>query len=308
MTLSDDYVRYPHRRYGIDNNRYDWSILPRRDSVTWPGVAKVALWIVPVLEYFPMNTPKEPFVAPGGSTIPYPDPRLYSSRDYGSRVGAFRVFKALDKHGLKASVAFNSAVAARYPFLLNEVTRRGWEVMSHGVDMSKLHHGELDIETERGYVWEALATLREMSGQPVTGWISPARSESANTLDLVAAEGVEYVVDWVNDDMPYPLKTTAGDIHSMPHTHEIADQHIINHMSQTEAEFTEQVCAHFDVLYREAATQGGRIMTLTIHPWCSGQPHRIKALEDTLAYIAGHDGVWSATGAEILSAFRGYSG
>lgn len=303
MTLSDDYVRYPHRRYGIDNDRYDWSILPRRDPVEWPGGAKVALWVVPVLEYFPMDTPKEPFVAPGGTTTPYPDPRVYSSRDYGCRVGAFRVFKALDKHRLKASVAFNSSVAERYPFLLNEVTRRGWEVMAHGVDMAKLHHGDLDIETERGYVRESLVTLREMSGQPVTGWVSPARSESMNTLDLVAAEGVEYVADWVNDDMPYPLKTAAGMIHSMPHTHELADQHIINHMSQTEAEFAEQICAHFDVLYREAETQGGRIMTLTIHPWCSGQPHRIKALEDALAHIAGHDGVWSATGGEILRAF-----
>ena len=304
MTLSDDYIKYPHRRYGIDNDRYDWSILPRRDPVKWPNGAKVALWVVPVLEYFPMDTPTTPFIAPGGSTTPYPDPRTYSSRDYGNRVGAFRVFKALDKHDLKASVAFNSAVAARYPFLLNEVKRRDWEVIAHGVDMAKIHHGDLDIETERGYVKEALSTLRGMSGQPVTGWISPARSESMNTLDLVAAEGVKYVADWVNDDMPYLLKTESGPIHSMPHTHEISDLQIIQHMSQTEPEFTEQICDHFDVLYREAETQDSRIMTLTIHPWCMGQPHRIKALETALEYILNHDGVWKATGTEILAAFQ----
>ena len=304
MTLSDDYIKYPHRRYGIDNDRYEWSILPRRDPVEWPNGARVALWVVPVLEYFPMDTPTTPFIAPGGSTTPYPDPRTYSSCDYGNRVGAFRVFKALDKHGLKASVAFNSAVAARYPFLLNEITRRDWEVMAHGVDMGKLHHGELDIETERGYVKESLSTLREMSGQPVTGWISPARSESMNTLDIVADEGGKYVADWVNDDMPYLLKTASGAIVSMPHTHEISDVQIIQHMSQTEPEFTEQICDHFDVLYREAGTQGGRIMTLTIHPWCIGQPHRIKALETALKYILNHDGVWNATGTEILAAFQ----
>ena len=307
MTLSDDYVCYPHRQYGIDNDRYAWSVLPSRNPVKWPNDAKIALWVVPVLEYFPMDTPKEPFIAPGGSSTPYPDPRVYSSLDYGNRVGAFRVFKALEKYSLKASVALNSSVAQRYPFLLNEAMRRGWEVLAHGVDMARLHHGDLNIETERGYVQESLATLREMSGQPVTGWISPARSESMNTLDLVAAEGVNYVADWVNDDMPYRLRTAAGDIHSMPHVHEITDQHIINHMSQSSVEFTEQVCAHFDVLYREAATQGGRIMTLTLHPWCSGQPHRIKALEDVLAHIAGHEGVWSATGAEILSVFQAQS-
>jgi allantoinase len=304
MSLPDDYIRYPHRRYGIDNDRYDWSTLPRRDPVEWPDGAKVALWIVPMLEYFPLDAPQKPFIAPGGSTTPYPDVRNYSARDFGNRVGAFRVFKALDRHGLKASVAFNSKVAERYPFLMHEVTRRGWEVMSHGVDMGKLHHSEVDLETERGYVQESLSVLREMSGQPVTGWISPARSESMNTLDLVAAEGVEYVADWVNDDMPFPLKTSAGDIHSMPHTHEISDQHIILHMSQTEREYTEQICDHFNVLHREAETQGGRIMTLTIHPWCTGQPHRIKMLEDALAHIMGHDGVWSATGTEILAAFN----
>ena len=177
--------------------------------------------------------------------------------------------------------------------------------MAHGVDMGKLHHGDLDIETERGYVKESLSTLREMSGQPVTGWISPARSESMNTLDIVADEGGKYVADWVNDDMPYLLKTASGAIVSMPHTHEISDVQIIQHMSQTEPEFTEQICDHFDVLYREAGTQGGRIMTLTIHPWCIGQPHRIKALETALKYIVNHDGVWNATGTEILAAFQG---
>ena len=152
--------------------------------------------------------------------------------------------------------------------------------------MAKLHHGDLDIETERGYVRESLSILREMSGQSVTGWISPARSESMNTLDLVAAEGVDYVADWVNDDMPYPMKTASGLIYSMPHTHELSDQHIIIHMSQTEADFTEQLCDHFEMLYREADAEGGRVMTLTIHPWCIGQPHRIKALEDALKHIS----------------------
>lgn len=304
MSLPDDYIKYPHRKYGIDNDRYDWSILPERKPVAWPNEARVALWVVPVLEYFPLDGPRDPFIPPGGMTTPYPDIRAYTSRDFGSRVGAFRVFQALDKHDIKASVAFNSRIAQRYPFLLKEVIRRDWEVMAHGVDMGKLHHGELDIETERSQVMESISVLRKMSGQPVRGWISPARSESLNTLDLVAAEGIEYVTDWVNDDMPYPMRTEQGELHSMPHTHEISDQHIILHMSNTEQEFTEQVCDHFDVLYREAATQGGRIMTLTIHPWCSGQPHRIKALEDALAHIMGHDGVWSATGSEILAAFK----
>ena len=154
-SLPDDYVRYPRRKYGIDNDRYKWSILPRRDPVVWPGGAKIALWVVPVLEFFPLDSPAEPFIPPGGLMTPYPDIRAYILRDYGNRVGVFRVFKALDRHDIKATVAFNAKVAERYPFLLGEVTHRGWEVMAHGVDMSKPHHGELDKETERGQVKEA---------------------------------------------------------------------------------------------------------------------------------------------------------
>ena len=187
MTFSDDYVRYPHCRYGIDNDRYDWSscrAVTLLNGRTTPrsrcGSCRcwnISRWIRRKSLSLRPAVPRR-----------HPDPRVYSSLDYGNRVGAFRVFKALEKYRLKASVALNSSVARRYPFLLNEATRRGWEVLAHGVDMAKLHHGDLNIETERGYVPESLATLREMSGQPVTGWISPARSESMNTLDLVAAE------------------------------------------------------------------------------------------------------------------------
>jgi len=104
--------------------------------------------------------------------------------------------------------------------------------------------------------------------------------------------------------MPYPIKTKSGDIHSMPHSHEIDDQTIMLHYQHNEAEFVQQVSDQFHVLYDEAAEQGGRIMAVAIHPWMSGQPHRIKALELALAQVMEHDGVWSATGAEILAAFK----
>lgn len=305
MDLPDSYSRdYPRRRYGIDNDRYDWSILPRRNPVTWPNGAKIALLIMPVLEYFPLDAPMTPFVPLGGLSTPYPAYRGYSQQDYGNRVGAFRVFRMLDKYNLNATVPMNSRVAERYPFLLQEVTRRNWEVVAHGVDMKALHHGDLDIETERAQVKESIDTLRRLSGQLVTGWASPARSESMHTLDLVADEGIEYIADWVNDDMPYPMKTKSGPIFSMPHTHEISDQFLILNNSHTENEFAQQVCDQFNLLYREADSQGGRIMTLTLHPWCIGHPHRIRVLDEVLFHIMDHDGVWSATASEILAAFK----
>jgi len=304
VTLPEDYLRYPHRRHGMDQDRYDWSAMQRRAKVTWPDGARVALWVVPALEFFPLDQKAEPFKAPGGMVTPYPDLRHYTLRDYGNRIGIFRIMKVLDELGIKASVAVNSAVAERYPFLVDEVTRRGWEIIAHGVDMGQLHYGGMEIEDERAQIRQSVETLRRLSGQPVKGWLSPAKSESANTLDLVAAEGIEYVCDWVNDDLPYPLRTVHGPIHSMPHSHEISDQTILLQYHHSEDEFVEQVCDQFNVLYRESENGGGRIMAITLHPWMTGQPHRIKALQTALAHIMGHDGVWSATGWEILTAFK----
>jgi peptidoglycan/xylan/chitin deacetylase (PgdA/CDA1 family) len=304
MSLGDDYLKYSKRNYGMDHDRYQWSILQKRKPVTWPGGARIALWVVPALEFFPLDQPAKPFKAPGGMVTPYPDLRHYTLRDYGNRVGVFRVFEVLDRLGIKASVAVNSKVAQRYPFLIHEIDRRGWEIVAHGIDMGRLHYGGMDEAAEAAQVEESIATLRDMSGQAVTGWLSPAKSESMNTLDLIAAQSIEYVCDWINDDMPYAIETGSGEIHSMPHSHEIDDQTIMLHYQHSEADFTQQVLDQFSVLYGEAENQGGRIMAITIHPWMSGQPHRIGALEQALARIMEHEGVWSATGAEILAAFK----
>ena len=304
MSLPEDYLRYPHRSHGMDHDRYDWSNLFRRKAVHWPGGARVALWVVPTLEWFPLDMSNKPFRPPGGLERPYPDYRYYTHRDYGNRVGIFRIMKVLDKLGIKASVAMNSAVAERYPFLLQEVVRRDWEVIAHGVHMGLLHYGGMDREAETEQVRQAVSTLRRLSGQPVTGWMSPAKSESADTLDLVAAEGIEYVCDWANDDMPYAMRPAKGTLYSMPHAHEMEDWMILMQYHHSEVSFGQQIRDGFDCLYRESEKHGGRIMAITLHPWVIGHPYRIKHLEKALAYIAGHKGVWAATGAEILSAFK----
>ena len=142
------------------------------------------------------------------------------------------------------------------------------------------------------------------TGEPVRGWLSPGNSESLHTLDLVAAEGIEYVCDWANDELPYPMRTASGTLYSMPYGYEMSDTTLFGQFHYTAPEFAEQVQDQFDLLYREAATQGGRILSLTVHPWLIGQPHRIAALERALAHVVAHAGVWPATGAEILAAFR----
>ncbi len=304
MTLSADQLDYPLRRYGMDHDRYDWSMLPARKPVAWPQGARVALWVVPALEWFPLDMKGVPFKPPGAMVTAYPDLRHYTLRDYGNRVGIFRIMQALDRHGIRASVAVNAAVAARYPALIRECTRRNWELVANGLDMDHLHHAGLAVDDERRLIASTLDILRTASGQPVRGWLSPAKSESAATLDLLGEAGLDYVCDWVNDDMPYAMRTTSGPLYAMPHPIDMDDTTILVQNHHTEGDFRDQLCDQFDLLYRESATQGGRVMAISLHPWVIGQPYRIQALEDALAHIMRHRGVWAATGSEILDAWK----
>jgi allantoinase len=304
VTLPADYLRYPRRRRGMDHDRYDWSPLVRRPPVEWPGGARLALWVMPALEWFPLAGPAGPVHPPGALDEPYPDYRGYTHRDYGNRVGIFRVMAALDRFGLRATAAVNAAVCARYPFLVHEGARRGWEFVAHGLDMGHLHHAGLAPGEEAAMVDEALGTVRRVTGQPVRGWLSPGGSESPRTLDLLAARGIEYVCDWVNDELPYPIRTAGGPLHALPYAHELADTTVIWERRHSAAEWAEQVRAAADWLHAEAGRRGGRALGLALHPWLIGQPHRIRALEAVLAHVMGHPGVWPATGGEILAAAR----
>jgi peptidoglycan/xylan/chitin deacetylase (PgdA/CDA1 family) len=304
MSVGNEHLEYPQRRYGMDHDRYDWSMLPQRPAVTWPGGARVALWVVPALEWFPLNMRGVPFKPPGAMQTAYPDLRHYTLRDYGNRVGIFRIMQALERHRIPASVAVNAAVAVRYPTLLQACVQRGWEVIGHGLDMDHLHHAGLPVDEERALIAQSLAILRQASGQPVRGWLSPAKSESGATLDLLAEAGLDYVCDWVNDDMPYPMRTSAGTLYAMPHPIDIDDHTILVQNHHTETDFRDQLIDQFNQLHRESATQGGRIMAISLHPWVIGQPYRIGVLEEALAHMMRHKGVWAATGSEILDAWK----
>ena len=298
--ISDDYLKYPGRRYGMDHDRYAWSMLHTRAKIAWPGGARIALWVTTALQWFPLDQQGKPFKPLGSLQTAYPDLRHYTLRDYGNRVGVYRIMKALERHGIKASVPVNAAVAARYPSLVRECVARGWEIVGHGLDMDHLHYE--GMTDEKALISKSLDVLRQFS--KVRGWLSPAKSESKATLDLLAAEGIDYVCDWVNDDMPYPMKAGGRTLYAMPHSADVDDAAILIGMHHDEDELRDQLIDHFDVLYEESATQGGRIMSIPLHSWVIGQPYRIGTLEAVLAHIMRHRGVWPATGAEILDAWK----
>lgn len=303
-TLDNTYFDYPQRRYGMDHDRYEWSMLTDRKPVTWPQGKKLALWVNVSLQHFPLNPTGKPVKLPGGMTMPYPDLRHYSLRDYGNRVGIYRFFDALDKAGVTPTIAMNACLTERYPALLDAVVARGDDVIGHSWSMDTAHAGGLDEAEEAALIKRALDTLRNKTKQPIQGWLSPGKLESANTPDLLKLNGIEYFCDWVNDDMPYAFHTKHGDLIAMPLSTEIEDRFIVVDNFQSEQSWCEQVMDACDLLLAEGETQGGRILSVSIHPWVMGQPHRMKHLEAALAHIMAKSGVWSASAGEICAAWR----
>lgn len=304
MSLDKSYFDYPHRSHGMDHDRYDWSMLSERKPVAWPNGKKLALWVNVGMQFFPLNQQGNPFKVPGGMTMPYPDLRHFSLRDYGNRVGIYRFLQAFDRYGITPTFAMNTRLAERAPYLLAKLKERGDEFLCHGYHMDALHYGGMDQAEESELVKRALDGLRELTGQPIKGWISPAKNESENTPDILAANGIEYFCDWDNDDMPYRFRTGNGELTAMPLSTEIDDQFVLMNNLHSEDSWVEQVCDACDFLRDEASRQGGRILALNIHPWLLGQPHRIGKLEKVLDYVSGHDDVWSASASDILAAWR----
>jgi allantoinase len=304
MSAGGDYFHYPHRSPGPDHARYEHRYLEQAAPVAWPGGKRLLVWATVHLEHFPMDMPRTPFLPLGGMERPPPSVWDYSMRDYGNRIGIYRLMKVLDAYGIRATAAMNSVVAERYPVLLGDILKRGWEIAASGVDMGQLHHGQVprDVESER--VERSFATLRRLTGQRVEGWHSPAFSQSSHTPDLVAAQGARWIGDWINDDMPYRFNTSAGPLTQMPISYDMSDRKILFLHNQSAAHYEQQIGAAFDCLHAESATAaGGRILSLSLSPWVIGQPSKIATLDRLLKRFMAGAGVASATGGDILKAW-----
>ncbi|MGZ9810233.1 polysaccharide deacetylase family protein [Pseudoroseicyclus sp. H15] len=297
--ISDDYFDYPNRGPQMDQGRYGIRYLRDLPKFEWQGGASLMVWVTVHLEHFPMDMPRGPVKPIGAMERPAPSVWDYSSRDYGNRVGIYRLMEVLDANGIRPTAAMNSALATRYPRLMADVLKRGWEVAAAGTDMGHLHHSGLSEAEETALVAEAFATLRDISGQPVTGWHSPSHSQSAITPDLVAEAGGQYICDWINDDMPYAFHTRAGDLTQMPLSYDLSDHKILAAQHMPIEDYEYQLGAAFDMLLAESRERGGRILSLSLSPWVIGQPGRIDALNRLLTRFMATDGVATATGAEI---------
>ena len=304
MTLDPAYLTYPHRREGMDHSLYPYQPLSERPPVNWPEGAPIALWITLALEFFPLTPNDGPVRAPGHMVTPWPDLRSFTVRDYGNRVGVFRILDRLKAYGLKASVPFSTALLEHAPGLAEAVLEGGHELIAHGADMNNLHVGDLDRDREAHWIAAARDRLKAFTGQAPKGWLSPGRFETRHTPSLVAGAGFSYLCDWMNDDMPYRMTTENGPITVMPHTQELEDRHTLTALGQPLTAWSSCVLDATRTYRGEATKAGGRVLHIGLTPYVIGQPFRIKALETLLEQLIENGGIWNAVGADIESCWR----
>jgi allantoinase len=285
-----------------DIELFDYDPITGREPIAWPGGARVAFYVGLNVEHFYVDAPSTSLVDMTAGLVP--DPLNYGWRDYGARVGIWRLIEIFDRHGIRPSVLLNADVADRYPQIIEAGVERDWAWLAHGRTNSTIHSG-LAVDEERKVLAEIVATIERATGTRPKGWMGPGLSETFATPELLAELGLRYVLDWTNDDQPYPLNVPG--MLSVPYTVELNDVGIFTFKSHTGPEFLQMVKDQVDQLYADAEASG-RVMPIALHPFVIGQAFRAKYLDEALAYIAGHEGVWLTTSDEIADHYARTAG
>ncbi len=301
MSLDASYTDYPKRRHGYDHDLFPWSPMHERKPIDWGAGRSVAIWLCVSLEWFPILPSDTPFRAPGHMQTAYPDYRHYTAREYGTRIGVYRLLDAFAKAGIAASFATNSAIAQRYPELIADIIAGGHEIIAHSTDMNGTIASGMASGAEAALIADSLDTLEKATGTRPQGWISIARSQSWDTPDLLMKAGVKYCCDWVNDELPYRFN---NGLINLPLNHELSDRQIITVQQQSVDSYAQSMCDAFDWLAKESAQYGGRLLPMHITPYIIGLPHRIDAFEKLLGDLQARTGAWFATGGQIVDAWE----
>jgi allantoinase len=288
----------------MDHELYRFSALPLRPRFQWPNGASAAFHVTLTIEHWELTPPPgsvkdQRFLSEFG---PYePDYRTWTQREYGNRVGIFRVLDMLDRHAIRASVAIGASACERYPALVAEVTRRGFEVLAHGTHATRIISSKMTDAEQRATIAASIEAVTRATGSTPKGWLSQDQGEAQNTPALLAEAGIDYLVDWSNDDQAYLMHPG---LVSIPHQIEW-DDIVLFWLRRVE---TWRYPDLVEEAARRLADEGaisGRNFGLSIHPWLFGMAHRIRYLDEALRRLRNIDGLWQATTGEIAAWARG---
>jgi peptidoglycan/xylan/chitin deacetylase (PgdA/CDA1 family) len=279
----------------IPRDRSPFSAIVDRPALKLPGGARIIVWTIVNLEVWDISRPmaRQVLPAPMGQPL-LPDVPNWSWHEYGMRVGVWRFFDLYQRLGVRPTLSVNARVCLDYERVAAQAREAGWEPMGHSFEQGPIHK----VEDQRGMIHKSMDTLEKFWGQRPIGWLGPGLTQTYDTPELLAEAGVKYIGDWVYDDEPTVIKTAKGPLVTLPYTVELNDipMMIVQHH---EGQYWLQKCVDaFDRLYAEGATRP-RVMAIAIHPYISGQPFRIKYLEQVYDYVNKHPGVLHWNGAEI---------
>jgi allantoinase len=279
--------------------RYDYAPITRRPNFSWPDGRRLAVYVALNVEHYHFGEGETEELVPGG---PQPDVLNYAWRDYGNRVGAWRLKTLAEELGLPLTVLVNSAVYDYCPELIATFRARGDEIAAHGRTNSE-RQGGLSEADEATLIAEATGTIGRHESKPPEGWLGPWISESRRTPDLLREAGYRYVLDWCCDDQPLWLQTRAGPLLSIPYSQEINDSAAIVARRVGAREFADMIVDQYDQMRRQA-TEQPLVMAIALHTYIVGQPFRLVHLTRALAHVAQpSDSVWLARAGDIARHF-----
>ena len=280
----------------LPRERCEFSAIVDRPALKLPDGARLAFWTIVNYEVWDIGRPmpRQVIPAPTGASL-LPDVPHWSWHEYGMRVGAWRFFELYERLGITPTLALNARTCEDYVRVAEQAKHLGWEFMGHAYDQMPIHR----IEDQAGMIARSMDILERFSGKRPLGWLGPGLTETLETPELLASAGVKYIGDWVYDDEPTVITTATGPLVTLPYTVEINDitMMIVQHH---ESEYLQRrAIDQFDRLYAEGSKRA-KIMALAIHPYISGQPHRIKYLEAIYDHARRFDKVLYWTGEQIF--------
>lgn len=284
----------------LPRDRVPYSAIVDRPPLRLPGKGRVAVWVIVNVEDWGIERPMPRTVLspPMGQPL-MPDLPNWAWHEYGMRVGFWRIHEALTRRGIVPTLAINGIVCETYPRVARAALESGWEFMGHGYVQGPMHK----VEDQRAAIRQTLDAIRKFTGRKARGWESPGLTETYETIDILAEEGVEYVADWVLDDQPVEIATQAGPVVSVPYTVETNDIPIMALQNHPSDAMLKRGIDHFDRLHQDGETIT-RVMAISVHPYLTGVPHRIKYFEQLLDYVKGHEGAVLWTGEQILDWYK----
>ena len=285
---------------------YDYVPIVERQPLRWPGGKRVALILTLNLETWDLlKDTDRPYYAGGPPILPdvlpgnIPDFPNFTWREYGQRIGAFRLFDLFDEMKVRPSCTINAVTALRRRALLDAALQRGCEILAHNYEQGELlTEFANDPAREREVIARTLAVFEKAVGRKARGWLSSSLRGTMNTADILAEHGLTFYCDLMNDDQPYLIRTPHGPIVSTPYTNEINDFTLLARRNHTTDEFRDVLIEELRVLYKEGAASG-RMMNVGLHPHVSGRAYRIRALREFIRYAKKLKGVWWATREQI---------